>query len=600
MATRKDRRAQSAKQKKSKNIAAPEQVQKAITVALGLHQSGNLAAASELYQKIIEVAPNNPDTLHLLGVLSYQKGKFEQAVNMIEKAIALSPKSAYYSNLGNAQIGLGAHEQAVASFEKSLELSPANTNTINNIGAALHELGRWEEEIAYYKQGITINPNDSGLLNELVKTMRDSCLWDGLDEYIATLIAKTKLALVQENLPPITPYHALTLPLPPIFKKHIAEHYAHLKFGHIKPAYSHPQRSRANDKLRIGYVSADYRNHPTAHLITQLFALHNRDEFEVFAYSLGKNDESIFRHKIEQNVDNFIDVCGQSDSEIATRINSDKIDILVDVMGYIQNARPAIFALRPAPLQISYLAYPGTMGTEFIDYLITDNVAVPQSDAANYSEKLIYLPNSYFITDNTQEIATAPTRESCGLPEDKFIFCSFNKSNKIDAEVFSIWMEILRQTDSVLWLFSDNDFTRKNLWAEAAKQGIAKERIIFAGRLPKAEHLGRMQLADLFLDCFTVNAHTTAIDSLWAGVPVITKVGNDIISRASASILTAAGFPQLIANDVAEYKTLALQYASDKASLAGVKKQLAMRKSALFDTAGYVKGFEDAVRKVRK
>jgi protein O-GlcNAc transferase len=589
--TRKQRRAQEAKLKKSG--AVPSKIQQAINSALIMHQSGNLAGAAEIYEKIITIAPSNPDVLHLLGVLSYQKGKFDQAINMISKAIALAPNNpGFYNNLGNAQIGAGQMQNAVASFKKSLALDPKNTDAINNIGAALHELGEWQEEIAYYKQGLAINPNDTALLNELVKTMRDSC--DGLDGYIAQLIEASKHALAQNKLPPLTPYHALTLDVSPEFKKQIAENYAAIKFGNIKPAFNHKTRSK-NARIKVGYVSADYRNHPTAHLISGLFRLHNRDEFEVYAYSLGKDDGSVYRKQIEQTCDVFVDCLNVSSHEIASRIYNDKIDILVDVMGYIQNARPEIFALRPAPVQINYLAYPGTMGAKFIDYLVSDHTAVSPEQERNYSEKLLFMPHTYFITDNKQEIAATPTRAECGLPEDKFIFCSFNKSIKIDERVFACWMEILKEVEnSVLWLFSSNEFTQANLKKQAEKHGIAVERIIFATRMPKAEHLARMRLADLFLDCFTVTAHTTAIDALWAGVPVLTKLGNDIMSRASASILNAAGLPELIMENAAEYKKAAVGYANDANLLRKLKDKLAknIKTTALFNTVDYAKSLE--------
>jgi protein O-GlcNAc transferase len=592
--SRKERRAAEAKQRKSGGkVPSSQEIQQAMTVALHLHQSGNLTEAAALYEKIIQVAPNNPDTLHLLGVLSYQKGKSAQAIKMIQKAIGLSSNNAaYYNNLGNALVADGQLKNAITAYKKALSLRPEYPGAINNLCAVLHETGEWAEEMQYFKQGIKIAPHDFVLLNEMVKSMREACVWENLDEYTEQLVAAARDAIAANKPAPITPYHALTLPLEPAFKKQIAESYAVNNFGGIQPAFDHNRPQ--NEKIRIGYVSADYRDHPTAHLINGLFTEHNRNEFEIYAYSYGKDDGSEYRKSIEQN-SNFVDCFSASTADIATRIYNDKIDILVDLMGYIQNANAAVFALRPAPVQISYLAYPGTMGAKFIDYLITDHVAVPEENAADYSEKLLFMPETYFITDDSQKIAETPTRAECALPEGTFVFCSFNKSSKIDRAVFTCWMEILKGVpDSVLWLFSDNKFVQDNLRASASAQGVDASRLIFAGRLPKEQHLARHKHADLFLDCFTVNAHTTAIDSLWAGVPVVTKAGGDIMSRASASILSAAGLPELITETESEYKALAIKYATDQKLLAELKAKLQdnIKNSALFNTKNYVKNLE--------
>jgi protein O-GlcNAc transferase len=600
--TRKQKRAQTAKLKKSsKSQVSQEQIQSVLAEAMQMHREGQLDKAMELYKKLAGIIPNNAEVKHLIGVIYYQKGDYKKSKTVIKQAIDIDPDNpAFFNNLGNSLVALEEYNDAIYCYEEAIELKEGNyPEAINNVGATLHQIGEWEKEIKYYKQGLKFNPDNYPLMNELLKTMRDACYWDGFEEYKDLLINASTHAANNNQKVPLTPYHSLTLDIEPKLKKEIAQNYAAMRYQNTPQKWKH--KRKPNSPIRIGYVSADYRDHPTAHLINGLFKLHDREKFEVYAYSYGKNDKSQFRKNIEQNVDKFVDVMGMATDAIAKKIYNDKIDILIDVMGYIQNAMPAIFAMRPAPVQISYLAYPGTMGSPFIDYLVTDNIAVPNDDSEYYSEKLIKMPDTYFITDNTQEIAPAPTRKECGLPEDKFVFCSFNKTLKIDPLTFSCWMDILKEVEnSVLWLYCDNEFACNNLKKEAQKAGVEPERIIFAKRLPKAEHLARHACADLFLDCFTVNAHTTAIDSLYAGLPIITKEGNDIISRASASILNACGLSELVTTNEIEFKNTAYIYANDKKLLKDLKQKLSKiaNTSPLFDNKRYVKNFEEKLLKI--
>ncbi|PIR39055.1 MAG: hypothetical protein COV35_05090 [Alphaproteobacteria bacterium CG11_big_fil_rev_8_21_14_0_20_39_49] len=600
--SRRQKRAQAAKLKKpSKGEVSQEQIQSVLANAMQSHRQGHLDKALELYKKIAKFSPGDAEIKHLVGVIYYQQGDYEKSKTAIKQALKINPDNpAFYNNLGNCLVALQEYKDAIYCYEEAIALKEGNyPEAINNIGATLHEIGEWEKEIEYYKQGLKFNPDNYALMNELVKTMRDACYWDGLEEYTKLLVEATKHAIANGQKSPITPYHSLTLDIPPSLKKEIAQNYATIRYGNIPQRFKHERK--ADSLLRIGYLSADYRDHPTAHLISNLFKLHNRDKFEVYAYSYGKNDKSIFRKNIEKSADKFIDLMGQNPEDIAKQIYKDKIDILVDVMGYIQNSMPVIAAMRPAPVQISFLAYPGTMGASFIDYLVTDATAVPQEDEKNYTEKLIKMPDSYFITDGKQKISEPPTRKECGLPEDKFVFCSFNKSMKIDPATFAVWMDILTQVDnSVLWLYSDNEFAKSNIIKEAEKREIVKDRIIFATRASKEEHLARHACADLFLDCFTVNAHTTAIDALYAGLPVITRLGNDMMSRASASILNACGLPELITKTDLEYKNTALIYANDASLLTALKQKLSdnIKASALFDNKKYVGDFEERLLEV--
>lgn len=595
--TRKQQRSQASKLKKtSTKSISDEQIKVALSSAIELHRQGYLDNAQNLYKTLSLARPHDPEIKHLVGVIHYQKGNFEKAIQVIGEAVKMNPDNpAFFNNLANAFTALEKYKEAIYYYEEAIELRCGDyPEAINNIGAALHQVGEWEKEISYYKQGLQHNPQNYVLMNELVKTMRDACNWDGLAEYKKILTDAAKQAISNNLISPITPYHSLTLDISPDLKKQIAINYASLRYSNIEQKLKHDRKP--NNPIRIGYVCADYRDHPTAHLINGLFKHHDRNKFKIYAYSYGKNDGSAFRKNIEQNADNFVDLFGESAKQIAKRIYNDKIDILVDVMGYIQNSLPVVFAMRPAPVQISYLAYAGTMGASFIDYLVADRISIPREHENQYSEKLLIMPYSYFITDNTQSIAVAPTKAECGLPDDKFVFCCFNKSIKIDEATFSCWMDILKEVkNSVLWLLVENEFARNNLSKEAEKRGVAPARLIFAERKPKPEHLARHACADLFLDCFTVNAHTTAIDSLYAGLPLITKAGDDMMSRASASILNACDLPELITQNAEDFKNLAVKYAKDKKLLAGLKQKLAanIKSSALFHTENYVKNLEE-------
>ncbi len=285
-------------------------------------------------------------------------------------------------------------------------------------------------------------------------------------------------------------------------------------------------RSREG-RLRIGYVSADFHNHATSHLMLGLFGAHAREEFEIFTYSLGVDDDSFYRKRIISDSEHFRNLVEESAAECAKRIHADGIDILVDLKGYTRDSRFDIFALRPAPIQVSYLGYPGTMGADFIDYIISDATVTPPASAEYFPEKLVILPHSYQVNDSQQPVDTAPvTRAECGLPEKGVVFACFNQTYKIEPQIFDIWMRVLSAVEgSTLWLYADKEETKKNFRREAAARGVAASRLIFAGFLPKSRHLARLKLADLVLDSYYYNAHTTASDALWVGVPVLTCPG---------------------------------------------------------------------------
>jgi protein O-GlcNAc transferase len=370
----------------------------------------------------------------------------------------------------------------------------------------------------------------------------------------------------------------------------------------IKPNFPFNSRGPDHEGIKVGYISQDFRDHAMTHCMLGLFGLHNRDEFEVFCYACGKDDESPQRERIKKDCDHFVDIRDRSDFNASRRIYEDRIDILVDLMGHTQGNRLEIMALRPAPLQISFLRFAGTTGADFIDYLITDRIVSPEDHMLYYSEKLIYMPHSYNIYDHTQPVSNQPMEKTdVGLPEDGFVFCSFNQPYKIEHVLFHVWMNILNQVpESVLWLLRVNADAEKNLKGAAKERGIEPERFVFAEMLPTEEHLARHRLADLALDTRIYNGHTTTCDALWMGLPVITLQGRHFASRVSASHLTTIGLPELIVHSLEAYEELAVNMAQDSDLLIQTKEKLMKNRlnSPLFDNARSVKNLEWAYKRV--
>ncbi len=580
--------------------------------AINFHQKGDLVNAERVYREILESHPEHADSLHLLGVIAYQMGQNEAAVALISKAIGLNPSHpSYHCNLGNAFLMLDKLDMAEKCFRHTISINKEHSEAYGNLGAVLHEQYNLEEEIKIYNEALKHIPDDTFILNELVKTMKDACQWDNdnvtIDALNDKLISRTKREIMKDMPPSLTPFHSLYTLKTPEEQKKFARHYAKHKFAFYRNQrneYNFKFTPEGRERIRIGYLSADFGNHPTGHLMRSMLSHHDRGGFEVYVYSYGRNDGSIYRKSIENSADKFINLEDASIPDMAKRIYADGIDILIDAMGYIQNSRPEVLALRPASIQVGFLAYAGTMGADFIDYIVTDKIVIPENEQKFYTEKTMYMPNTYFVTDDLQHISEKNFIHSdCGLPEDKFIFCCFNKPYKIDKETLDLWSEILEEVpNSVLWLYSKSKFAEANIIKEAEKRGVDSDRIIFAKRVPKEEHLARYKLADLFLDCLNINAHTTAIDALWAGVPVITCPGKTIISRASSSIVSAAGIPELIATDRDEYKKLAIYYASHHNDLRKLKDKVesANRNGQLFNTEIYVKDFEKGLRQAYK
>jgi predicted O-linked N-acetylglucosamine transferase (SPINDLY family) len=352
-----------------------------------------------------------------------------------------------------------------------------------------------------------------------------------------------------------------------------------------------------HSKIRIGYLSADFRHHPMAYLMVGLFERHDRSRFETTAFSFGPDPRDEFRRRLENSFDGFLDVRTKTDRELAVLLREREIDIAVDLMGYTNNGRPGILALRAAPIQVNYVGFAGTLGAEHIDYIIADRVVIPDKFRKFFTEQVVYLPDTYWPTDCERAVAETPTRMAAGLPETGFVFCCFNQSHKIAPPIFDIWMRLLRQVGgSVLWLVEDDADAACNLRHEAERRGVAESRLIFAPRVKIEAYLARMPLADLLLDTLPFNAHTTASDALWTGLPLVTCVGSAFAGRVAASILRAAGLPELITDNLADYEALALRLAGDPQRLAQIRAKLQRNRQRypLFDTDRFRRHIESA------
>jgi len=420
--------------------------------------------------------------------------------------------------------------------------------------------------------------------------------WIGYDATLAAILNKLS---VGEKV--ITPFGVLAISSDPELQLAVAKQYTQ-KRAKAELALPAIVKRKRNKKIRLGYYSADFRNHAVTQLIAGLFENHDKAQFEVIAFSFGQDNNAEVFQRINQALDQLVDIQGLSDLEVAKLSREMEIDIAVDLMGLVQDSRPGLLAYRAAPIQVNYLGYPGTMGADYIDYIIADHTLIPEDCRQYYSEKIAYLPFSYQANDNKKQIAEKKaSRPELGLPEQGFVFCCFNNNYKINPPIFDSWMRILGQVEgSVLWLLEDNRFIAQNLRLEAIKRNIKPERLIFAPRLSLAEHLARHQAADLFLDTLPYNAHTTASDALWAGLPVLTCVNAAFASRVAASLLKAIGLPELITTNTEEYESLAIALANDSARLQQLREKLAEQRlsAPLFNTPLFAQQIEAAYQQM--
>ena len=563
-------------------------------------QLGFIEDAIFYCQKAIQIKPELDEAYINLGNAFKDQGSFGNAIDCYRKALRINTANAQaYFNLGVTCAEADHMAEATGHFQKATQLNPHFAEAHNYMGVALAEQGRRDEAIDFFKKAIRINPDYAEAYIYLIHQLQHTCDWRLLSRFtekLALLVtgAKDKGRSIVE--PPFICMArcsdpAMNLAAAKAWSRKIAK-----PMLSATPLFALETRRQKKRKLTIGYLSGDFHDHATAHLMLSLFGRHDREKFKINCYSYGPDDHSNYRKQILNQSDQFIDIRKQSHIEAARRIYEEEVDILVDLKGHTRGSRLGILACRPAPVQVHYLGYPGSTGADFIDYLITDEIVTPKDHAAYYSEKLVYLPHCYQVNDDQQEIADRNwSRKALGLPDKGFVFSSFNLPYKIDQIMFDSWMRILQQVPgSVLWLFDDNQNARRNLQQEAANRGVESERLVFAQKIEKAEHLSRVKCADLALDTRIVNGHTTTSDSLWAGVPVITMEGSHFASRVSSSLLRAVGLRELVTDCLEEYEKLAVQLASHPSELNAVRKKLDINrlKKPLFDTARFVRNLE--------
>ena len=628
--------------------------------AVALHRAGRLDEAQALYREVLVLQPQQLDALHWRGAALRDLGRAREALVCIDGALAIDPahakawanRAAALLDLGRAQDALdaidrslaldpgdaaarynrasaleqlGRHRDALAACEHALERLPEHPDLLDRHGRLLRVLGRPQAALASFERAVALAPGDAGLhlnrghaladlgrhdeaaqayarawalapelpylLGHLLHARLKTCDWDGLETLFAQLGAA-----IDAGRPACEPFVTLFTPLSAAQQRRCAE----IHVRHAWPDYLELPRPRSRDAARIhlGYFSADFREHATAQLLAGVLEQHDRRRVEVTAFAFGAPVDDVMRTRLRAGVDRFIDVHERSDAEIVALARELGVQIAIDLGGHTRGARSGVFARRAAPLQVAWLGYPGTLGAPFIDYLVADPVVLPAAQTSVYREQIAWLPHCYQPNDDRRAVATRHvTRRECGLPDEGFVFCCFNQPAKIAPKVFEVWMGLLRDVPgSVLWLLQVGSAASDRLRKAAGARGVAPERLVFAPRIAPAEHLARHRVADLFIDTWPCNAHTTASDALWGGLPVLTCIGETFAGRVGASLLHAVGLPELVTRSTAEYAALAVTLATDPPRLEALRERLAAQRSTapLFDTTRFTRDLEAA------
>jgi predicted O-linked N-acetylglucosamine transferase (SPINDLY family) len=596
-----------------------------------LRALGRLQEALQDLDAALKIRPAFPEALNNRGNVLRDMRRLREALASFDAALALRPEFILAQcNRGHTLLDLKRHpealecfdavlarvpddgealfgravallnlrqrlEEAVAGFDRAASCGLDRVETLVGKSAALAQLKRHGEAAICLSEVVAMAPERDYVLGSLAYSRLQSLDWTDYGTLVATLrrsLSSGRKVTYPLSLLPVLDSPELSLDSARIY---IADQY---------PADESPgpwvrhSRSASQRRIRIAYVSGDFRDHPVSHLLVGVLEKHDRARFEVVGVQLRAGDADEIGYRIAAAFDRAINATTLSDRETAELLRELEVDVAVDLMGFTDGSRPGIFARRSAPVQVSYLGYPGTLGAPYMDYLLADEVVIPPDQERWYTEKVICLPNCFLPNDDQRPIAVAPSREEAGLPAQGLVFCAFTNAYKINPPVFDIWMRLLRQVPhSVLWLRAMGPEARTNLIREAASREVEAQRLVFAPHVASmAEHLGRHQLADLYLDTLPYNAHSTACDALWAGVPVLTCTGRTFAARVATSVLTAVGLPELITRDLQEYESRALQLAGEPERLKELRLRLAQHRerSPLFDTGAYCKHLEDA------
>ncbi|MGH7123289.1 MAG: tetratricopeptide repeat protein, partial [Stellaceae bacterium] len=571
----------------------PDQPEANVNLGNLLYAMGRHEEAIVRYQCALAARPSYAEAHYNLGNSLKSLNRLEAAIASFQKAVALKPDFAIAQiNLGNCLLDLERRDEAIASYRAALATDPDAASAHNNLANALFKSERFDEAIESYRRALALDPSAGNARAMYAHLNRQICDWSRFSEDEQALIDA------------VDRQHALILPF--VYLTSIDDPAGQLRCarGFVKGLGLDRQprpwtgMHYAHDRIRVAYLSTGFHEHATAFLMAELFERHDRHRFEIYAISLGPSDRSAMRGRLDRAFHRFLDVRAASDPEVAQQLRALEIDIAVDLIGFTRGCRPGILARRPAPIQVNYLGYPGSMGADFIDYLIADLFVLPLELSAFYAERIVHLPECYQPNDSRRPIAErTPTRGESGLAESGFVFACFNNNHKITPQVFDVWMRLLRAIpDSILWLVRDNIWAEENLRREAQARGVSQERLVFAPRLPLPEHLARHRLADLFLDTLPYNAHTTASDALWAGLPIVTCAGRSFAARVAGSLLTAVGLPELVATSLDEYEDIALKLARSPELLAMLRARLQANRATapLFDAGRLARHLEAA------
>jgi predicted O-linked N-acetylglucosamine transferase (SPINDLY family) len=590
-----------------------------------LHKKNSLDEAKKIYKNIIKIEKENFQAIHLLGVIFFQQKEYNQGIRLIEESLKINNKNySALNNLGNIFLELKKYPEAIEKYKKALNLNKNYTAAIYNLGNAykaiskykialdyyykaivsdpkffdayydyaelLERTGRTEEALIYYSKLLELCPGYPYLLGSIVRSKLSICQWKSLDEEIEKI--KNNLF----NKKTINAFDILFITDSLEHQTKAVKQYSEDKFPSAGNVIDLKQEN--NNKIKIGYYSSDFSNHPVGYSIVQLFEFHNKEKFDVYAFYFGKkNDETT--KKIYKECKEFIDVSNISDFEIINLSKKIGINIAINLNGFTSNSRTKIFSSRISPIQINALGYPSTMMASYMDYIIADQVVIPEKNQKFFKEKIIYLPSFYQISNDKKKISNRNyTYKDFNLPSDKFIFCCFNNILKINPNIFSLWIKILKKNEnSVLWLKSNKTNVIKNLKLEADKSKINSDRIIFANKLESSEdYLASYKLADLFLDTFPYNAHVTGCDALYSGLPILTLCGESFASRVGASLLNTLNMNELIAYSETEYVNKAYNLSINKKIITKLKQELSnpLTISKLFNSKLYVEKIETA------
>ena len=557
-------------------------------------QSGNLSAAIKSYEKAISNKDNYAEAQNNLGLAFMNLGILDSAAVHLKIALKIKPNYIFANNnYGSLLSQLGKFTESINYYQNALSVDPNFFEAYSNLGNSFKYLKRHDESLESYEKSYEINPEAKYSLGSIVHSKLHLSKWNHLNKQIKTL--KNKI-LGNERV--IVPFPLLAIIDDPELHKKAAQIYIDDKYPlnlDLPKIGLYPRHK----KIRIGYFSPDFRVHPVANLTAELYETHDRSKFEVYAFSFGPDTGDEMNLRIKAGVDYFHDVQTMSHKEVASLSRSLELDIAIDLGGFTQDTRTEIFAMQAAPIQVNYLGYSSTMGADYMNYIIADKTLIPEDKKKHYSEKIVYLPDSFMVNDTKNKISKRVfTRQEVKLPEKGFVFSCFNHHYKITPSVFASWMKILSKVDgSVLWLSDGNTTGIENLKKEAKKNNIDESRLIIAPRLDlREDHLNRIKLADLFLDTLPYNAHATTSDALQVGLPVLTRIGASFASRVAASLISSVDMMELITESQEQYEELAIELATNTEKLKAIKDKLEvnLKNSPLYNTPLYTKQLEAA------